>query len=226
MKVTNKDLTGDVRDFPIEILQWMCDQQVAQGNKFNPEVFQESSSSDKEYGGFDWKITNIGADKCRAIILYRNFDLFFKLFYISNKIKIINKSEFELPEYQTKGSAGLDIRANITKDIEIAPMGRVLIPTGLFVEIPEGYEIQVRPRSGLAIKKGITVLNSPGTIDSDYRGEINVILVNLSYEFQIIEPGDRIAQLVLAKVEKIKWDISEELTDTDRGIGGFGSTGN
>ena len=151
---------------------------------------------------------------------------FLKLINPATKIKIINKSEFELPEYQTKGSAGLDIRANITKDIEIAPMGRVLIPTGLFVEIPEGYEIQVRPRSGLAIKKGITVLNSPGTIDSDYRGDINVILVNLSYEFQIIEPGDRIAQLVLAKVEKIKWDISEELTDTDRGIGGFGSTGN
>lgn len=226
MKVTKNDLKGEIKYFPIEIVQWMCDQQVAQGNKFNPKVFQESSSSDKEYGGFDWESTDIGMDNCYAIIMDRNFDLFFKLFYISNKIKIINKSEFELPEYQTKGSAGLDIRANITKDIEIAPMGRVLIPTGLFVEIPEGYEIQVRPRSGLAIKKGITVLNSPGTIDSDYRGEINVILVNLSYEFQIIEPGDRIAQLVLAKVEKIKWDISEELTDTDRGIGGFGSTGN
>lgn len=226
MKVTKNDLKGEIKYFPIEIVQWMCDQQVAQGNKFNPKVFKESSSSDKEYGGFDWDITNIGIDNCQAIIINENFDLFFKLFYPSTKIKIINKSEFELPEYQTKGSAGLDIRANITKDIEIAPMGRVLIPTGLFVEIPEGYEIQVRPRSGLAIKKGITVLNSPGTIDSDYRGEINVILVNLSYEFQIIEPGDRIAQLVLAKVEKIKWDISEELTDTDRGIGGFGSTGN
>jgi len=226
MKVTKNDLKGDIKDFPIEILQWMCDQQVAQGNPFNPEIFQEWRCSDIEDGGFDWETTEIGVDNCNAIIQYKNFDLFFKLLDPSTKIKIINKSEFELPEYQTKGSAGLDIRANITKDIEIAPMGRVLIPTGLFVEIPEGYEIQVRPRSGLAIKKGITVLNSPGTIDSDYRGEINVILVNLSYEFQIIEPGDRIAQLVLAKVEKIKWDISEELTDTDRGIGGFGSTGN
>lgn len=226
MKVTQEDLKWKVKDFPLEIVQWMCDQQVAQGNEFNPKVFQEKPHTGKGRGGFNWIISNIGYDNCEEIIFYRNFDLFFKLINPANKIKIINKSEFELPEYQTKGSAGLDIRANITKDIEIAPMGRVLIPTGLFVEIPEGYEIQVRPRSGLAIKKGITVLNSPGTIDSDYRGEINVILVNLSYEFQIIEPGDRIAQLVLAKVEKIKWEISEALSDTDRGDGGFGSTGN
>lgn len=225
MKVTKNDLKGEIKDFPLEIVQWMCDQQVAQGNLFNPEVFQEHRFADSINGGFYWDRTDIGIDKCQAIIQYKNFDLFFKLLDPGTKIKIINKSEFELPEYQTKGSAGMDVRANISENIRLAPMERALIPTGLFIEIPDGYEIQVRPRSGLAIKKGITVLNSPGTIDSDYRGEINVILVNLSSEFQIIAPGERVAQLILAKVEKIKWKISEELTYTDRGDGGFGSTG-
>ena len=141
------------------------------------------------------------------------------------QIKIINKSQHELPNYETIASAGMDLRANISESITIPPLGRVLVKTGLFVEIPIGYEAQVRPRSGLAFKKGITVLNSPGTIDADYRGEIGVILVNLSNEFFDIEDGERIAQLVIAKHERIDWQAVEILSDTDRGEGGFGSTG-
>ena len=141
------------------------------------------------------------------------------------KIKIINKSGHDLPSYETFASAGMDLRANIDGSITIPPLGRVLVKTGLFVEIPVGYEAQVRPRSGLALKKGITVLNSPGTIDADYRGEIGVILVNLSNDFFDIENGERIAQMVIAKHERISWEFTDSLEQTHRGEGGFGSTG-
>ena len=141
------------------------------------------------------------------------------------KVKIINKSKHELPSYETKASAGLDVRANIDEVIELKPLQRVLVKTGLFMEIPEGYECQVRPRSGLALKKGITVLNAPGTIDADYRGEVGVILINLSQDVFVIEDGERIAQLVFAQVEQAEWISSIELSETDRGTGGFGSTG-
>ena len=142
------------------------------------------------------------------------------------QVKVKFQSSFELPKYETSLSAGMDVRANIETEIELKPMERKLIPTGLFMEIPEGYECQVRPRSGLAFKKGITVLNSPGTIDADYRGEVGVILVNFSAENVVIEPGERVAQLVFARVEQAEWSVSDNLSQTDRGIGGFGSTGN
>lgn len=139
-------------------------------------------------------------------------------------INVINKSLFELPSYETEGSAGLDLIANIPDTIFIYPNDRVLIPTGLFMEIPIGYEFQIRPRSGLALKKGITVLNSPGTVDSDYRGEVGVILINTSMSTYKVEPGDRIAQGVFAKYERVEWNTVRELSETDR-KGGFGSTG-
>lgn len=140
-------------------------------------------------------------------------------------IKIINKSQHALPEYETIASAGMDLRANITDPITLHPLERTLVKTGLFIELPIGYEAQVRPRSGLAFKKGITVLNSPGTVDADYRGEIGVILVNLSNEPFVIENGERVAQLVIAKHERAEWEQVEALTETVRGEGGFGSTG-
>jgi len=130
-----------------------------------------------------------------------------------------------IPEYATAGSSGMDLRANLTTSQVIQPMERLLIPTGLFIELPEGYEAQIRPRSGLAIKQGITCLNSPGTIDADYRGEIKIILINLSNEEQVIQPGDRIAQMIIQSVEKCKWVQVEEITSTDRNAGGFGHTG-
>ncbi len=141
------------------------------------------------------------------------------------KVKIINQSNHELPAYETIASAGLDVRANIQESITLQPLERTLVKTGLFMEIPVGYECQVRPRSGLAFKKGVTVLNAPGTIDADYRGEVGVILINLSNEKFVIENGERIAQLVFAKVEQAEWENTEVLTETDRGTGGFGSTG-
>jgi dUTP pyrophosphatase len=141
------------------------------------------------------------------------------------KVKVINRSKHDLPNYETKASAGLDIRANVEEPIVLKPLERVLVKTGLFLEIPEGYEAQVRPRSGLALKKGITVLNAPGTIDADYRGEVGVILINLSNEDFSIEDGERIAQVVFAQVEQAIWQQVEALTDTERGEGGFGSTG-
>lgn len=141
------------------------------------------------------------------------------------QVKVINKSKHPLPQYETIGSAGMDIRAHIEEAITLAPLERVLVKTGLFVEIPLGYEIQVRPRSGLAFKKGITVLNSPGTIDADYRGEIGVLLVNLSSEPFVIEDGERIAQLVLASHEQAQWQEVDILEESNRGQGGFGSTG-
>lgn len=141
------------------------------------------------------------------------------------EINIINKSKHDLPSYKTQGSSGMDIRASILESISLRPGERAAIPTGLFLEIPEGFEAQVRPRSGLAIKSGITVLNTPGTIDADYRGEIAVILVNLSSSVFKIEDGDRIAQIVINPVVKIKWKAVNILTNTKRGGGGFGSTG-
>jgi dUTP pyrophosphatase len=140
-------------------------------------------------------------------------------------VKIINTSSNELPMYETSASAGLDLRAAISETIVMQPLERKLIKTGLFLEIPEGYEAQVRPRSGLALKQGITVLNSPGTIDADYRGEIGVILINLGSESVEIQTGDRIAQLVFARVEQAEWQLSDSLSETERGTGGFGSTG-
>jgi dUTP pyrophosphatase len=141
------------------------------------------------------------------------------------KIKIVNKSKFPLPAYQTTQSAGMDLQANIETSYVLKPLERKLVPTGLFIELPVGFEAQVRPRSGLAFKKGITVLNSPGTIDADYRGDIGVILVNISNEDFEIVPGERIAQLVIAKHERADWSLVESLDTTERGAGGFGSTG-
>ncbi len=141
------------------------------------------------------------------------------------EIKIVNQSANPLPEYATGGSSGMDIRACLELPKALKPLERALIPTGLFVELPDGYEAQIRPRSGLAIRNGITCLNSPGTIDSDYRGEIKIILINLSGEEQVIQPGDRIAQMVIQKVEKISWIKVEELEITGRNEGGFGHTG-
>lgn len=140
-------------------------------------------------------------------------------------IKIINKSGFELPNYETIASAGMDLRASVEKSITLEPLERAIVKTGLFIELPVGVEAQVRPRSGLAAKKGITVLNAPGTIDADYRGEIGVILVNLSNEPFTVENGERIAQLVIAKHERAVWMEVETLSETSRGSGGFGSTG-
>jgi dUTP pyrophosphatase len=141
------------------------------------------------------------------------------------KIKVVNKSKHPLPEYATPLSAGMDIRANLESPVVLQPLERKLIPTGLYIELPEGYEAQMRPRSCLAIKKGITLLNSPGTIDADYRGEICVILVNLSSEAFEVQDGERICQMVIARHEQANWIEVEELGDTERGAGGFGHTG-
>ena len=141
------------------------------------------------------------------------------------EIKIVNNSNFPVPSYATPGSAWMDLRANLKEEICIEPHQRVLIPTGLFIELPVGYEAQIRPRSGLALKKGLSVPNAPGTIDSDYRGEIGVILINLSTEFQHIQPGERIAQMVIAKYETASWVTVNSLSPSSRGEGGFGSTG-
>ncbi len=140
-------------------------------------------------------------------------------------VKIINHSPYPLPQYETIGSAGMDLRANLTEPITLGPLERALVPTGLFIELPLGYEAQIRPRSGLAAKRGLSMLNSPGTIDSDYRGEIKCIVVNLSNESQMIEAGERIAQMVVARHERVEWQETEQLLDTQRGTGGFGSTG-
>lgn len=141
------------------------------------------------------------------------------------KVKIINKSHHPLPAYQTNQSAGMDIRANLTEPIELKPLERKLIPTGLYIALPDGYEAQIRPRSGLAIKHGITLLNTPGTIDADYRGEIGVIMVNLSNEPFVINDGERICQMVVAQYQQIEWQTVESLDETERGAGGFGHTG-
>lgn len=141
------------------------------------------------------------------------------------KVKIINKSKHALPEYATEYSAGLDLRANITNEITLKPLERILVPTGLFLELPKGYEAQIRPRSGLAIKHGISVLNSPGTIDADYRGEIQVILINLSQDDFVIKDGERVCQMVIAAHSQVEWVSVDVIGDTERGAGGFGHTG-
>lgn len=141
------------------------------------------------------------------------------------KVQIINKSKHSLPQYATSSSAGMDLRANLDNPIVLKPLQRCLVPTGLYIALPEGFEAQIRPRSGLALKKGITLLNSPGTIDADYRGEIGVIVINLSAEDFIIEDGERIAQMVIARYEQAEWQEVEVLEDTERGAGGFGHTG-
>jgi len=141
------------------------------------------------------------------------------------KVKIINNSPNALPEYATEGSAGVDLRAHLEAPVVLKPLERQLIPTGLFIELPLGYEAQVRPRSGLAIKQGITCLNTPGTIDSDYRGEIKVILINLGAEDQTLHPGDRIAQMVVSPVIQVSWEAVASISETSRSVGGFGSTG-
>jgi len=141
------------------------------------------------------------------------------------EVKVVNRSPWPLPEYATIGSSGMDIRAHVINNVTFQPMQRMLVPTGLYIQLPQGFEAQVRPRSGLAIKKGITCLNTPGTIDADYRGEIKIILINLSEQEQVIEPGDRIAQLVIQQVERIVWKPVAVLNETLRNDGGFGHTG-
>ena len=140
-------------------------------------------------------------------------------------VKIVNKSKHALPQYATSQSAGMDLRAELSEHIELKPLQRALVPTALFIELPAGYEAQIRPRSGLAFKSGVSVLNSPGTIDADYRGEIKVILVNLSDETFVVKDGERVAQMVIAKHENVEWKVVETLEETVRGEGGFGSTG-
>ena len=141
------------------------------------------------------------------------------------KVKIINKSENPLPQYSTKSSAGMDLRANLSESVLLKPLERKLIPTGIFIELPDGYECQIRPRSGLALKTGITVLNTPGTIDADYRGEIGIILVNLSSEPFVVNNGDRICQMVVARHSTVEWESVEVLEESERSSGGFGHTG-
>lgn len=141
------------------------------------------------------------------------------------EVKIVNKSPFKLPEYATIHSAGMDMRANLTESMVIQPLQRVMVPTGIHIQLPDGYEAQIRPRSGLAAKHGIGIVNSPGTIDADYRGEIKIILVNLSNEPFTLNPGERVAQMVIAKYEKAVWNECDSLDESERGEGGFGSTG-
>lgn len=141
------------------------------------------------------------------------------------EVKIVNNSPYPLPQYATEHSAGLDLRAHIQDSLTLKPLERIMVPTGLFIELPSGYEAQIRPRSGLAAKHGISIVNTPGTIDSDYRGEIRVILVNLSSQPFILNPGERIAQMVIARYERISWKQADQLSETERGSGGFGSTG-
>lgn len=142
------------------------------------------------------------------------------------KVRIVNKSDFQSPFYATELSAGMDLYADLESPVVLRPLERAMIPTGIYIELPRGYEAQIRPRSGLAAKKGVTVLNAPGTVDADYRGEIKVILVNLSSEDFVVERGERVAQMVVAKYEKVEWEEVSELSDSERGAGGFGSTGN
>lgn len=141
------------------------------------------------------------------------------------KVKIINRSKHQLPAYETLFSAGMDVRANLTAPITLQPMERTLVPTGLFIQLPEGYECQIRPRSGLAFKKGISIVNSPGTIDADYRGEIGIILINLSNKPFVINDGERICQMVVTQYSRVEWDVVDSLDDSERGAGGFGHTG-
>lgn len=223
MMVTKKDLNGDIEGFPLEVVKKMCEEQVRQGNKFDVSIFQEDSTSSKDMGGFNWKEST--AFNWSEIIEFHNFEFFYEAISKQSEVgvKVINKSGFDLPKYETKGSAGVDVRS--TERFQMMPGQRQLYRTGLFLEIPMGHEAQVRPRSGLAIKSGITVLNAPGTLDSDFTGEVGVILINLSDVPFVVEKGDRIAQLIFARVAQAKWIEVEELTETERGQEGFGSTG-
>ena len=151
--------------------------------------------------------------------------LYFFCIFGHMEIKIVNKSKYPLPEYKTSGSAGVDLYANIDNPLILHPLENVIIPTGIYIGLPNGYEAQIRPRSGLAAKEGITVINTPGTIDSDYRGEIKVVLGKITKGEFMIKPGERIAQMVISKVEQATWDVVDELDETERGTGGFGSTG-
>jgi len=161
----------------------------------------------------------------RVSSIFRTFASLINVHFNHMRINIVNRSKHELPQYATAHSAGMDLRANLETPIVLKPLERVLVPTGLFIELPVGYEAQIRPRSGLALKKGITVLNTPGTIDADYRGEIGIILVNLSAEEFKIENGERICQMVIAAHERAEWELTDELGETERGAGGFGHTG-
>lgn len=163
---------------------------------------------------------NITMDKQIGSPIVKNLDLFMSL-----EVRIVNQSSNPLPAYATTGSSGMDLRASLQQPITLQPLERSLVPTGLFIELPGGFEAQVRPRSGLAIKQGLTCLNTPGTIDADYRGEIKVILINLSNESQTISHGDRIAQMVIQRVEQVEWLLVQDLATTERGTGGFGHTG-
>ena len=172
------------------------------------------------------RISDSGSDGCGSIPHGgTNFSFFDLSDYCSMKVKIVNKSAYETPKYATVQSAGMDLRANITESIVLKPLERAMVPTGLYIALGDGYEAQVRPRSGLAAKHGISVLNAPGTIDADYRGEIKVILVNLSNNEFVVNPGERIAQMVVSRYEQVEWEEVEVLDETDRGEGGFGSTG-
>lgn len=182
------------------------------------------------------KFCNSKEKKAEKSLEMRNFASYFinvygwvcihsSFFILKMQVKIINRSKHELPKYETEQSAGMDLRANLDAPITLKPLERCLVPTGLFMALPKGYEAQVRPRSGLAIKKGVTVLNTPGTIDADYRGEVCVVLVNLSSEEFIVNDGERIAQMVVSKHEQVEWNEVEVLDETERGAGGFGHTG-
>lgn len=160
---------------------------------------------------------------CTCKIGLQIYELF--LLYLSMQVKIVNHSKWPNPSYATEASAGMDLRANIEEPITLGSLERALVPTGIFIELPVGYEAQIRPRSGLATKHGISVINSPGTVDADFRGELKVSLVNLSDEPFTIEPGERIAQMVVARHERVEWETVEELSETSRGAGGWGSTG-
>lgn len=170
----------------------------------------------RDQDGKNQTASSNGLDEIKEVIIIKR---------IGMKIKVVNQSPFSLPEYATEHSAGLDLKANITDPIVLKPLARIMVPTGLFIELPEGFEAQVRPRSGLAAKHGISIVNSPGTIDPDYRGEIKVILINLSEIPFMLNPGERIAQMVIARFEHIQWNQVEELSQTTRGEGGFGHTG-
>lgn len=177
--------------------------------------------------GVKWpRDSRFSGKACVVTLIFSNFVNSDELErYLYMKVKIVNKSAYETPFYATEKSAGMDLKANIAEPVTLGPLERAMVPTGLYIALPDGTEAQVRPRSGLAAKHGISVLNAPGTIDADYRGEVKVILVNLSNEPFVINPGERIAQMVVARYEKVEWDEVEVLDETERGEGGFGSTG-
>jgi dUTP pyrophosphatase len=217
IKVTKEDLNGAIKYYDLDVVMKMCERQVEQGNPFDPNVFAEKPAATFLEGGFDWEDTPDGFNYWHGIVYgtYKNMI----------EVPIVNKSDNETPKGpETEQSAGIDLKYSGETKV-LKPLERGLFSTGLFIQLPQGYEAQVRPRSGLALKKGITVLNTPGTIDADYRGEIGVILINLSNENVTIEKGDRIAQLVISEYVRPKFISVEKLNETERGEGGFGHTG-